>query len=311
MHTLSFEIPEYSTKIDHTQQILFLGSCFSDDISKRFLENGFNADANPLGTIFHPTVLARFIDETIQGLEAERIFNRKDVFLSWDAGAKNYGMSLSALSNQLNETRTAWKERLQNADYLFITFGTAHAYFHQELEITVANCHKMPSNLFQKELTTSAEMVRQWQHTLNLLEVFNPSLKVFFTVSPVRHIKDGIIENNLSKSILIQLAHELVKHENCFYFPSYEIVIDELRDYRYFKEDLVHPNELAIQYIWEKLSKSLFTVQTDVIAKTYAAIKRSEHHLALHPESEESKIFQEQLVLRKKEFLEKNPNLKF
>ena len=105
--------------------------------------------------------------------------------------------------------------------------------------------------------------------------------------------------------------HDLLKNENCFYFPSYEIVIDELRDYRYFKEDLVHPNELAIQYIWEKLSKSLFTVQTDVIAKTYSAIKRSEHHLALHPESEESKIFQEQLVLRKKEFLEKNPNLKF
>jgi hypothetical protein len=311
MHTLSFEIPEYSSKIDHTQQILFLGSCFSDDISKRFQENGFNVDANPFGTIFHPTVLARFIDETIQGFDAERIFNRKDVYLSWDAGAKNYGMSSAALSSQLKDTRAAWEERLQNADYLFITFGTAHAYVQQELEITVGNCHKMPSNLFQKELTTSDEMVRQWQHTLNLLKAFNPSLKVFFTVSPVRHIKDGIIENNHSKSILIQLVHDLLKNENCFYFPSYEIVIDELRDYRYFKEDLVHPNELAIQYIWEKLSKSLFTIQTDVIAKTYAAIKRSEHHLALHPESEESKIFQEQLVLRKKEFLEKNPNLKF
>jgi nucleoid-associated protein YejK len=165
--------------------------------------------------------------------------------------------------------------------------------------------------LFQKELTTSAEMLHQWQYTLNLLKAFNPLLKVFFTVSPVRHIKDGIIENNHSKSILIQLVHDLVKQENCFYFPSYEIVIDELRDYRYFKEDLVHPSEQAIQYIWEKLSKSLFTVQTDVIAKTYLSIKRSEHHLALHPESEESIKFQEQLVLRKKEFLEKNPNLKF
>jgi hypothetical protein len=311
MHTLSFEIPEYASKIDHTQQILFLGSCFSDDISERFRENGFNVDANPFGTIFHPTVLSRFIDETIQGIETERILNRKDVFLSWDAGAKKYAMSLAELSSQLNDTRAAWKERLRNAEYLFITFGTAHAYVHEEFNIAVGNCHKMPSSLFQKELTTSAEMLHQWQHTLNLLKAFNPLLKVFFTVSPVRHIKDGIIENNHSKSILIQLVHDLVKQENCFYFPSYEIVIDELRDYRYFKEDLVHPNELAIQYIWEKLSKSLFTVQTDVIAKTYSAIKRSEHHLALHPESEESKIFQEQLVLRKKEFLEKNPNLKF
>jgi hypothetical protein len=311
MHTLSFEIPEFSCKIDHSQQILFLGSCFSDDISKRFQENGFNTNANPFGTIFHPTVLARFIDETIQGLKAERIFNRKDVFLSWDAGAKNYAMSSAALSDQLNETRAAWRQHLQNADYLFITFGTAHAYVHQELNIAVGNCHKMSSNLFQKELTISAEMVRQWQYTLNLLKAFNPSLKVFFTVSPVRHIKDGIIENNHSKSILIQLVHDLLKNENCFYFPSYEIVIDELRDYRYFKEDLVHLNELAIQYIWEKLSKSLFTVETDVIAKTYAAIKRSEQHLALHPESEESKIFKEQLSLRKKDFIEKNPNLKF
>lgn len=311
MHTLSFEIPEYPSKIDHAQQILFLGSCFSDDISKGFQENGFNVHANPFGTIFHPTVLARFIDETIQAVETERIFNRKDVFLSWDAGAKNYAMSSAALSNQLNETRAAWKEHLQNTDYLFITFGTAHAYVHQELDIVVGNCHKMPSSLFQKELIDSDEMLHQWQHTLNLLKVSNPSLKVFFTVSPVRHIKDGIIENNHSKSILIQLVHELVKQEDCFYFPSYEIVIDELRDYRYFKEDLVHPNELAIQYIWEKLSKSLFTVQTDVIAKTYLAIKRSEQHLALHPESEESKIFREQLELRKKEFLEKNPNLKF
>jgi hypothetical protein len=301
----------FKEKIEHGKPLLLLGSCFSDDISKRFQENGFNVDANPFGTIFHPTVLARFIDETIQGLEAERIFNRKDVFLSWDAGAKKYGMSSAALSSQLKVTRAAWKEHLKNADYLFITFGTAHAYVHQELNISVGNCHKMPSSLFQKELTTSDEMVRQWQHTLNLLKAFNPSLKVFFTVSPVRHIKDGIIENNHSKSILIQLVHEIVKHENCFYFPSYEIVIDELRDYRYYKEDLVHPNELAIQYIWEKLSKSLFTVQTDVIAKTYLAIKRSEQHLALHPESEESKIFQEQLELRKKEFLQKNPNLKF
>ncbi|MDP5010001.1 MAG: GSCFA domain-containing protein, partial [Crocinitomicaceae bacterium] len=118
MHTLSFEIPEYASKIDHTQQILFLGSCFSDDISERFRENGFNVDANPFGTIFHPTVLSRFIDETIQGLEAERIFNRKDVFLSWDAGAKNYAMSSAALSDQLNETRAAWRQHLQNADYL-------------------------------------------------------------------------------------------------------------------------------------------------------------------------------------------------
>jgi hypothetical protein len=311
MHTLSFEIPDFSCKIDHAQQILFLGSCFSDDISERFNENGFNAEANPFGTIFHPSVLARFIDETIQGLEAERIFSRKDVFLSWDAGAKNYGMSSDTLSNQLNTIRASWKDRLQNAGYLFITFGTAHAYVHQELNIAVGNCHKMPSSLFQKELTTSAEILDQWQHTLNLLKAFNPSLKVFFTVSPVRHIKDGIVENNQSKSILIQLVHALVKQENCFYFPSYEIVIDELRDYRYFKEDLVHPNELAIQYIWEKLSKSIFTVQTDIIAKTYVSIKRSECHLALHPESEESRNFQEQLVKRKLEFLEKYPNLKF
>jgi len=311
MHTLSFEIPEFSSKIDHKHQLLFLGSCFSDDISNKFQENGFKANANPFGTVFHPSVLSRFIAETIHNVEEERIFNRKDVFLSWDAGAKHYGMSESELIEQLKSTRLQWKEQLKQTEFLFITFGTSYGYIHRELDLVVANCHKMPSINFEKVLFNSAKILQDWQRTIALLKAYNPSLKIFFTVSPVRHSKDGLIENNQSKAILFNLVHELVKLKNCFYFPSYEIVMDELRDYRYFKEDLVHPNEMAIQYVWERLSKVFFTIETDLIAKSYLSIKRAEEHIALHPESQESTIFQKQLKNRKKEFIENNPQLKF
>lgn len=311
MHTLSFDIPEFPFKIDHSHKLLFLGSCFSDDISRKFKDTGFNVEANPLGTIFHPSVLARFLIETIDGLEEERIFQRDDVFLSWDAGAKIYGMAPKVISTELEAVRSAWKIGLKNTDCLFITFGSAFGYLNKEINLIAANCHKLPSAQFTKILSTEADLLSQWEIVINRLKSINPKLKIVFTVSPVRHVKDGLIENNRSKAILIRIVEELIKHEQCFYFPSYEIVIDELRDYRYFKEDMVHPNEMAIQYVWERLSNVFFGIETNLIAKSYLAIKRAEDHIALHPESQESKIFQEQLRNRKKEFLEKNPQLIF
>src|ERR1700741_453436 len=137
-----------------------------------------------------------------------------------------------------------------------ITFGSAFIYKNKEGGI-VANCHKLPQKEFSKELISTEEIVTSFNRTFTQLKTNNPQLNILFTVSPVRYIRDGIVENNLSKSILLQSVHELVKqHDNCFYFPAYEIVNDELRDYRFFKEDLVHPNEMAINYVWEKFTNA-------------------------------------------------------
>ena len=197
-----------------------------------------------------------------------------------------YGTTKKELEKKVLDCRKELKQSLINAKLLVVTFGTAWGYRHIEQDHIVGNCHKAPAKVFQKELTSIQELKLQWEEILIKLHEVNPDLEIMFTVSPVRHKKDGLVDNNRSKSRLIELVHSL---ENCHYFPSYEILIDELRDYRFYSEDMVHPSREAISYIWDKFREAVFIDDTIDLMKRVAQNHALLEHKSLHPETVKDK----------------------
>lgn len=307
--SLKFQPPQSANKIDHTKKVLMLGSCFSDEILFHMKRNGFHTSSNPLGTIFHPIVLSRFINELIFGVHEERIIERDNLFFSWDASSVIYGNSREEVCRKLKEIRTDWSGKIKSSDFLIVTFGTSWAYELNSENVVVANCHKLPGSTFKKRLVEGDEMAHYWEKTIHALKEINPGLKIIFTVSPVRHTKDGLVENNRSKAELIRTVHSLTQFENCEYFPSYEIVIDELRDYRFFTKDLVHPNELAIEYVWNKFSEVYFSDNTRSLCSKVLALRNRMAHKTLHPESDNNQAFQKQLISDLEELKSLNPEI--
>jgi len=270
--------------IKHGDGIVMLGSCFSDNMSSYFENSGFNVLSNPFGTLFHPLPIDRVINQAFDDDVELNAFKRDELWLSWGASSKLYGETKDELNRTVSGAKVNLKNALLNARLLVITFGSAWGYSHQEFG-TVANCHKMPSSLFNKDLSTVEEMQERWSGTLSTLKKLNPNLSIVFTVSPVRHKKDGLVENNRSKSRLIELSHRLASDFGS-YFPSYEIVIDELRDYRFYKSDLVHPSDDAIGYVWNRFKDYIFTEETESLIKQIEKVNSTLAHKSLHPNLE-------------------------
>ncbi len=293
--SLQFDLPKADFSVEHGEGILFIGSCFSDEIATKAKFAGLNVSSNPFGTIFHPSLIARFISESIDYKNTERLLTRDDLYLSWDANSTVYAFTDNNLKEKLSLLRTDFISQLISAKALFITFGTAWVYRLVSDNQLVANCHKVASDQFQKELSTVDELVHEWGGVLKQLKSLNPNLKVVFTVSPVRHSKDGLIENNQSKAILIETIRRLKVTTNCSYFPSYEIMIDELRDYRFFKQDRVHPSEEAVDYIWRRFESTYFSIQTIELNSKVSQLRRSFLHRSIHEDSIENRTRKESL----------------
>lgn len=310
---IDFDPEPFALKMKHGDRCVLMGSCFSNEMGAHFTTHGFDVLSNPFGTIFHPEPIARIISETISGdVHGERIFQRKDLFFSWDAGGTIFGKSAEALQDELTFQRASLLEYLKTSRYLFVTFGSVFGYTEKDLEKVVANCHKMPSGSFDKSLTDIYLLTETWMNALSSLQVLNPLLHVVFTVSPVRHAKDGLVANNRSKARLFELITALEeKHAAASYFPSYEIVMDELRDYRFYKEDGLHPNEQATKYVWEKLKQSLFGAETQLLCEQIASLRRREAHRSLYPESLENEHFVSDTRQKIREFLRLHPEVKW
>lgn len=308
---LDFNIDPFKVKMEHGDQCILIGSCFSNEMGAHFEEKGFDVLSNPFGTVFHPEAISRLVSETIEGVRQERVFQRNDLFFSWDAGGTVFGYSEAELKSRLERNRAQLLDYLKNSKYLFVTFGSAFGYTANSLKQIVANCHKMPSSDFTKSMTDTDSMVHSWSKTLNLLFKLNPQIQVVFTVSPVRHVKDGLIANNRSKSRLFELISELEKREQTAYFPSYEIVMDELRDYRFYKSDGIHPNELAVGHVWKHLGKALFSAETQMLCTEIMNLRNLENHRSLYPESIEHLKFIKKLELKIQTFLEMHPEIKW
>ena len=285
---LNFEIPQPDFQIKHGEGVLFLGSCFSDEIASSAKYYGLKVMSNPFGTVFHPSLLGRFISESINKVEVERLLNREDIHLSWDANSSIYDFSPEKLTLKLRQLRADFVNELMHSKVIFITFGTAWVYRLLSDNQLVANCHKVPSNHFTKEISSIDKLTAEWENVIDILHSINPNLKIVFTVSPVRHSKDGMIENNQSKSVLIETIRRIQESRKCYYFPSYEIVIDELRDYRFFKEDRVHPSEEAIKYIWERFEETYFTKSTIELNLKVAELRKGIQHRSIHEDSIEN-----------------------
>lgn len=284
-----FPIPKSQSPISHSSKILSMGSCFAQTIGQKMLDSKLDILVNPFGTIFHPNALADLLEAGISGNQPDEnlISERERLFFHYSAHSDLVGKSKEELLEKLNQRIELTGEYLKTGTHLILTFGTAWVYEFKETRTLVANCHKQPSNFFEKRLLSLDEMKMALGKLISKLSVFNPNLKIVLTVSPVRHIKDGIPENQLSKSLLRVLCADMEREsENVSYFPAYEIMMDELRDYRFYKSNLIHPTEQAENYVWEKWKSSFFTSETQSKIDQINKIRQELAHQALNPGSE-------------------------
>lgn len=304
--------------IDYNSKVLSFGSCFAENMANKFDYFKFQNETNPFGIIFNPVSIEKIIDRTVQ----EKWFTEKDVFFhnerwhSFDVHSDLSNSDRQELLETLNKAISETRKQLKEATHIIITYGTSWIYRNLESEQIVANCHKVLQKQFSKELLTVDAIEKSIQNTINLIQTLNPDINFIFTISPVRHIKDGFAENQLSKSHLFAALHQVLKTHNsklitANYFPSYEIVMDELRDYRFYGEDMLHPNAVAIDYIWHKFSENYIAENAISIMNEIEEIQKSLRHRSFNPESEQHQKFLAKLQQRINILGEKLPHIRF
>ncbi|WP_421869151.1 GSCFA domain-containing protein [Marinoscillum sp.] len=287
--------------------IFSIGSCFSDNIGSKLRENKFDVVTNPLGIIYNPYSIFKNLKLLLsEGLDPNNFIKRGNIYFHWDTHSAISGTEINQFKELLEEKSRLSKQSLIAAEWLVITLGTIYTYRYRGNDMIVANCHKVPQKEFEKQTLTHEEIVEDYQETMELVRSINPRIKVILTVSPVRHIRDGLIANNISKATLLQAVHDIVRSDkDSYYFPSYEIMIDELRDYRFYKSDMIHPSEQAINYIWNKLSKVFFDQETQRFIDNWSKILKSLSHKPFHPNTPEHQKFLNSTIKKLEELEDK------
>lgn len=280
-------IPKGKFEIGHDSKIMLLGSCFADEMGKKFTESGFQTMVNPFGTLYNPASIAalllRCISRTQYEQSSKEVFQAADgLWHSWMHHSRFSASQADTIVKSLNDTTFAAADFLEQANLLIVTLGTAIIYRLKENGMLVANCHKQPDALFLREQLSAYDIADQWQMLLSLLHSINPKLRVIFTVSPIRHKRDGLHMNQISKGILLQAVDEMLRttdtEDLASYFPSYEIMLDELRDYRFYADDMIHPSTTAIEYIWQRFQQTYMSPQTQEECRLkLKEWKRSQH----------------------------------
>lgn len=281
-------------KINYAAPILFIGSCFSEHISLHLQQLKFNVLQNPNGILFDPHSVS---DSLVSYIE-NRQYDEKDLILlndlwqSWHHHSIFSGNEKSKCLRLINEYQNHAHQFLKKTKWIIITLGSAFSYRIKENEMPVANCHRAPAQWFNKHLMTVDEINTALDNCIHQLFLFNPDIRIIFTVSPVRHIRDGIIENSRSKARLIEVVHNLInKFDKLYYFPAYELVIDVLRDYRFFDIDMVHPNYQATEFVLEKFSKHFIDKPSQELMQEVRKIINAKKHKAFHPNSNAHRQF--------------------
>ncbi|MEP1487004.1 MAG: GSCFA domain-containing protein [Algibacter sp.] len=280
--------------IDYNSNILLLGSCFVENIGKKFDYFKIQNTQNPLGVLFHTKAIETLIAKAIEGEEYSEadLFFHNEQWHCFDAHSKLSNTSKDDLLKALNLILEETEKLIKKASHIIITLGTSWVYRYNETGCIVANCHKVPQKQFKKELLSVEDISKSLKNILSLIKSVNNEASVIFTASPIRHIKDGFVENMQSKSHLISAIHQFLNQKssivnhNSFYFPSYEIMMDELRDYRFYKEDMIHPNATAINYIWERFKSVWIDDNAFKIMETVETIQKGLQHKPFNPKSE-------------------------
>lgn len=275
-------IQESEKKIEIEDKIFSIGSCFASEMSELFQQGQLQTVNNPFGTLFNPfsinNSVKRLHDSEFYHEEELIVFN--DEFISLDHHSSFDTRFIHQTLEKINSKIVFGNQFLQDSNWVIITYGTSFIYEFEPKKKLVANCHKIPQKFFEKRLLTHQELTDSIYDTiLNLKDICKEGLQILFTVSPVRHTKDGMVENQLSKSKLITAIHEVISEiENCHYLPVYEILMDDLRDYRFYKDDMIHPNSQAVNYIFEKFGNAYFSDETkDFVKENFKINKALEH----------------------------------
>lgn len=308
--TTKIDIPKSDILITHRSHILMMGSCFAENMGKLLIDNKFTTNLNPFGILYNPAS----ISQALRLLIDKKQFSPNDLFEH--NGLYHSFMHHGSFSNtdkdrcieNINESMERAATDLRKTDVLFLTFGTAYVFHSKEQGKIVSNCHKLPAALFDRYQLDIDAIVNDWVQLIKDLHKINPLLQIIFTVSPIRHLKDGAHDNQLSKSTLLLSIDKIIKEtSNTTYFPSYEIVLDELRDYRFYNEDMVHPNSTAIKYIWERFSETYLSDEAHPIIDEWRKIQMALNHRPINKDSEEHKHFLRQTLLKLKAFNQKYP----
>ncbi len=305
---LNFQPKPFPEKLTYQQTSLFIGSCFTESIGEEMQKHKFKTTINPNGILFNPASISMALRRYVKNdwLTENELFFANDCWNSWEHHSRFSNPDKKNGLEKINKNISSAHISLKNADWLFITFGTSFIYNRNDR--VVGNCHKQPQKEFVKSMMTSAEIVLDYSKLFAELLKFNPKLKIVLTVSPVRHVKDGVVENNLSKARLIDAVHQLTGKQ-VFYFPAYELVVDDLRDYRFYEEDLVHPNGQAIDYVFQKFSDANFDEKTKQLFQSLKEIVAAKEHRPFNAETAAHKKFAEEFSERCKKLQAANPEM--
>lgn len=300
-----------SDTIGYNSKLLLLGSCFSENIGKKLAYFKYDLHLNPFGIFFNPKVIEQFLVNVIH----QKTYTQKDIFFHnerWHCFEAHSALSATDQSELLNNLNhiCLTHQYLSKASHIILTLGTAWVYRHLQSNTIVANCHKVPQKEFKKELLSIDEIVNTLEGIKDVIRTVNNDCTLILTVSPVRHLKDGFIENQQSKAHLISAIHQVL-NDWVSYFPSYELMMDELRDYRFYAEDMLHPNATAINYIWERFSDTWLDSQEASLRQEIDSIQKGLNHRPFNEQSEEHQRFilkLQERIAKISEYFNPNPN---
>ena len=302
------DIPSYPFDINYQQRMLFIGSCFADNMGKKFSENKFHTLLNPFGVLYNPASIQLALDAIIkESFDSTLMIKHNELWHSFLHHGSFSNTSREQVLDKINSGIATAHSYLQETDLIFITLGTAQVYEYQGN--IVANCHKIPAKAFTRRRLSVAEIVERLSQSIHQLKSLKPDIKIVLSVSPVRYPKDGMHLNSLSKASLLLATEDLCQIENCYYFPAYEIVMDELRDYRFFAEDLTHPNQLCINYLWESIEKTFFSRATLQLKQKLQAIVAARQHRPLNTQPAAHKQFLSAMYTKASNLQKQHPEI--
>ncbi len=308
-----FVIPPPHFKISHGEKIFSVGSCFASEMTERFSQAKFQVVANPFGTLYNAismeNALLRIYSQ--QFYTEEELFEYEGIYHSWDHHSEYSGISTSEVLKKINDRIQEAHTFLQKADVIILTLGSSYYYELKSMELPVANCHKVPNANFEKKLLSVEETKAALQNIVTMVRDLSTVRPHFIlSLSPVLHLKDSLLGNRRSKSIALEALHQLTEeNQEVYYFPSFEIMQDELRDYRFYNESMTHPNAQAKKYIWERFSETVCTEDTLLLIHEIAALESMKNHRSLIPGSQADQKTQQLLELKLKQFRAQYPEI--
>ena len=321
---LNIDIKKPAEQIDYKDKILLIGSCFTEHIGNALTDLKFTVLQNPNGILFDPNSVCKSLQSYISNYKYKEddLFQLNEVWNSWNHHSRFSHIDKNECLKGINESQQKAHEFLKKADWLIITLGSSFSYRLKEGSSQnpplggrgagVANCHRAPSQWFNKYLLDITETKSLLQETYQQLKIFNPGLKIIYTISPVRHIRDGVVENNRSKARLIEAVHQMANnYSNQYYFPAYELVIDVLRDYRFYDVDMVHPNYPATEFVMEKFKENFMGEESQSLMEEIRKIIIARKHKAFQPDTKAHKSFLKAHLDKATELQSRLPNLDF